>query len=113
MGHTLCLVSKAGVPLTLPLDIGGWVRYWDGKPVYDLDIDKDLIDPIFATLEVKDIKPEVYAQRMAIHEEKVKQECKRRIKRVKKNSGRAFNAYSIERLEFCGYDTSKLKRREE
>jgi len=48
-----------------PLSIGGWIRYRDGKPVYDLDIDKDLIDPVFATLEVKDIKPEIYAERMA------------------------------------------------
>ncbi len=96
-----------------PLDIGGWIRYWDGKPVYDLDIDKDLIDPVFATLEVKDINPEVYAERMAIHEEKVKEKCKRRIKRVKKNPGRVVSAHSIERLEFCGYDTSKLKREQE
>jgi len=72
-----------------PLSISGSIRYWDGKPVYDLDIDKDLIDPVFATLEVKDIKPEVYAERMAIHEEK------------------------MERLESCGYDTSKLKKKEE
>ena len=96
-----------------PLTIGGWIGYWDGKPVYDLDIDKDLIDPVFATLEVKDIKPEVYAERMAIHEKKVKQECKRRLKDVRKNSNRVFNAHSIKRLEFCGYDTSKLKRKEE
>ncbi len=96
-----------------PLTIGGWIGYRSGKPLYDLDIDKDLIDPAFATLEVKDIKPEVYAERMAIHEEKVKQECKRRIKRVKKNPGRAISAHSIERLEFCGYDTSKLKLEEE
>ena len=74
------------------------------------DIGKCLINPVFATLEVKDIKPEVYAERMAIHEEKVKQECKRQIRRVKKNPGRAVSAYSIERLEFCGYDTSKLKQ---
>ncbi len=96
-----------------PLSIGGWIRYWEGKPVYDLDIDKDLIDPVFATLEVKDIKPEIYAERMAIHEEKVKEECKRRIKRVKKNPGRAVSAHSIERLEFCGYDTSNLKQEQE
>jgi len=96
-----------------PLTIGGWIGYRDGKPVYDLDIDKDLIDPVFATLEVKEIKPGVYAERMAIHEEKVKQECKRRIKRVKKNPGRAVSAHSIERLEFCGYDTSKLLREQE
>jgi len=96
-----------------PLSIGGSIRYWDGKPVYDLEIDKDLIDPVFATLEVKDIKPEVYAERMTIHEEKVKQECKRRLKDVRKNPNRVFNAHSIKRLEFCGYDTSKLKRKEE
>jgi len=96
-----------------PLTIGGWIGYRDGKPLYDLDIDKDLIDPVFATLEVKDIKPEVYAERMAIHEEKVKQECKRRIKRVKKNPGRSVSAHSIERLEFCGYDTSNLKQEQE
>ena len=96
-----------------PLSIGGWIRYWDGKPVYDLDIDKDLIDPVFATLEVKDIKPEVYAERMAIHEEKVIKDCKWRLKDVKKNRNQAFNAYSIEKLESCGYDTSKLKREQE
>ena len=61
------------------MSIGGWIRYWDGKPVYDLDIDKDLIDPVFATLEVKDIKPEVYAERMANHEEKVIKDCKWRL----------------------------------
>jgi hypothetical protein len=96
-----------------PLSIGGWIRYWDGKPVYDLDIDKDLIDPVFATLEVKDIKPEVYAERMANHEEKVIKDCKWRLKDVKKNRNQAFNAYSIEKLESCGYDTSKLKREQE
>jgi len=96
-----------------PLTIGGWIGYRSGKPLYDLDIDQDLIDPVFATLEVKDIKPEVYADRMAIHEEKVKQECKRRIKRVKKNPGRSVSAHSIERLEYCGYDTSKLLREQE
>ena len=95
-----------------PLIIGGWIKYWDGNPVYDLDIDKDLIDPVFATLEVKDIKPEVYAERMAIHEEKMKKDCKWRLKDVRKNRDQAFNAYSIERLESCGYDTSKLKRKE-
>ena len=95
-----------------PIRIAGSVRYWNGKPVYDLDIDKDLIDPVFATLVVKDIKPEVYAERMAIHDEKIRQECKRRLKTVKKNPGREFSAYYIERLEFCGYDTSKLKREE-
>jgi len=91
-----------------PLTIGGWIGYRDSKPLYDLDIDKDLIDPVFATLEVKDIKPEVYAERMAIHEEKVKKDCKWRLKDVKKNRNQAFNAYSIEKLESCGYDTSKL-----
>ncbi len=70
------------------MSIGGWIRYWNGKPVYDLDIDKDLIDPVFATLEVKDIKPEVYAERMAIHEEKVIKDCKWRLKDVKKNRTR-------------------------
>ncbi len=102
--------TKETVP---PLTIGGWIGYRDGKPLYDLDIDKDLIDPVFSTLEVKDIKPEIYAERMAIHEEKVKQECKRRIKRAKKNPGRAVSAHSIERLEFCGYDTSNLKQEQE
>ena len=62
-----------------PRSIDIWIGYQDGQSVYDLDIDKDLIDPVFATLEIKDIKPEVYGERMAIHEEKVKQECKRRI----------------------------------
>ena len=110
VGYDCWMLGKIHYP---PLSIGGWIRYWDGKPVYDLDIDKDLIDPVFATMEVKDIKPEVYAERMAIHEEKVKQECKRRIKRVKKNPGQAVSAHSIERLEFCGYDTSKLIREQE
>ena len=96
-----------------PLTIGGWIRYWDGEPVYDLNIDKDLIDPVFATLKVKDIKPEVYAERMAIHEEKVRQECKRRLKTVRKKPGKEYSSYYIERLDFCGYDTSKLKREEE
>ena len=110
VGYDCWVPGKTHYP---PLSIGGWIRYWEGKPVYDLDIDKDLIDPVFATLEVKDIKPEVYAERMVIHEEKVKQECKRRIKRVKKNPGRAVSAHAIERLEFCGYDTSNLKQEQE
>ena len=96
-----------------PLSIGGSIRYIDGKPAYALNIDKDLIDPVFATLKVKDIKPEVYAERMAIHEKKVKEDCKWRLKDVKRNPTREFNAYSIKKLEFCGYDTSKLKREEE
>ena len=96
-----------------PLTIGGWIGYRDGKPLYNLDIDKDLIDPVFATLEVKDISPEVYAERMAIHEKKVIKDCKWRLKDVKKNHNRAFNAYSIKKLESCGYDTSKLIREQE
>jgi hypothetical protein len=50
---------------------------------------------------------------MAIHEEKVKKDCKWRLKDVKNNRNQAFNAYSIEKLEFCGYDTSKLIREQE
>ncbi|MCH7881438.1 MAG: hypothetical protein IIB69_07665 [Proteobacteria bacterium] len=96
-----------------PLSIGGWIRYWDGKPVYDLDIDKDLIDPVFATLEVKDIKPEVYAERMAIHEKKMVEDCKWRKKDLRKHPRRAWNVYEIKRLEACGFNTSKLKRKEE
>jgi hypothetical protein len=96
-----------------PLTIGGWIRYRDGKPVYDLDIDKDLIDPVFATLVVKDIKPEVYAERMAIYNEKMKEDCEWRKKDLRKNRFRAFNDYEIKRLEECGYDTTKLKREEE
>lgn len=96
-----------------PIDIGGWIRYRDGKPVYDLDIDKDLIDPVFDTLQVKDIKPEVYAERMAIYNEKMKEDCEWRKKDLRKNRFRAFNDYEIKRLEECGYDTTKLKREEE
>jgi len=50
---------------------------------------------------------------MAIHEEKVIKDCKWQLKDVKKNRNQAFNAYSIERLEFCGYDTSNLLREQE
>ncbi len=50
---------------------------------------------------------------MAIHEEKVKKDYKWGLKDVKKNRNPAFNAYSIDRLEFCGHDTSKLKREQE
>ena len=107
VGYDCWMPGKTHYP---PLSIGGWIRYWDSKPVYDLDIDKDLIDPVFATLEVKDIKPEVYAERMAIHEEKVIKDCKWRLNDVKKNRNQAFNAYSIEKLESCRYDTSKLKQ---
>ena len=39
-------------------------------------------------------------------------DCKWRLKNVKKNRTQAFNAYSIEKLEYCGYDTSNLKREE-
>jgi len=96
-----------------PLSIGGSIRYWEGKPVYDLDIDKDLIDPVFATLEVKDIKPEVYAERMAAYKKKEKRQCKGRIKYVRKNPNKGYTVSDIDLLEDCGYDTSKLKRKEE
>ncbi len=88
--------------ITLQAGIGGWGSESLGY----------FIDPVFATLEVKDINPEVYAERMAIHEEKLIKDCKWRLKDVRKNPTQAFNAYAIERLEFCGYDTSKLKREE-
>jgi len=96
-----------------PLSIIGSIRYWEGKPVYDLDIDKDLIDPVFATLKVKDIKPEVYAERMAAYKEREKRQCKGRIKYVRKNPNKGYTVSDIDLLEDCGYDTSKLKRKEE
>lgn len=96
-----------------PLDIGGWIRYRDGKPIYALDIDKDLIDPVFETLVVKDIKPEVYEERMEIYNKKIEKECGRWLKRVKKNPQREFSAHAIKRLNECGYDTTNLKRKQE
>ncbi len=110
VGYDCWEPGKAHYP---PLGIGGWVGYRDGKPIYDLDIDKDLIDPVFATLEVKEIKPEVYAERMAIHEKKMVEDCKWRKKDLRKYPNQTHNAYSIERLEACGFNTSKLKRKEE
>ena len=96
-----------------PMIIGGWIRYWDGKPVYDLDIDRDLIDPVFATLEIKDIRPEVYIERMDTYKKEIEEDCKWRLKDKRRNSTREFNAYEIKRLEDCGHDTSKLKRKQE
>ncbi len=110
VGYDCWEPGKAYYP---PLGIGGWVGYIEGKPIYNLDIDKDLIDPVFATLEVKDIKPEVYAERMAIHEKKMVQDCKWRKKDLRRYPNQSHNAYSIERLEACGFNTSKLKRKEE
>ena len=91
-----------------PLEIAASIAYQNGKPLYDLDIEKNLIAPVFATLEVKDITREEWDRRMAIFEDKIKEECKRWERRVRDRQ--AFSEFAIGRLEMCGIDTTRIKR---
>jgi hypothetical protein len=92
------------------------MSYRDGKPVYpEISLDKDIMDPIFNTLEIKELSEEDYAQRVLDHEKRFRENCKRTIKVAQDDirRGDVFNEFMINNLQQCGYDTSLLRREDD
>jgi hypothetical protein len=90
-----------------PISLSAGVRYVDERPLYDIDIDRDLLVPVLESLEVRELSPEAYAARKQAYLERQGERCKRIARRVRLDGD--MNAYQYEQLLECGYDLDTLR----
>ncbi|PCJ85536.1 MAG: hypothetical protein COA54_11030 [Thiotrichaceae bacterium] len=96
-----------------PIDLGAGMTYRNGKPLYpDLDIDKDILSPVFETLKLKEIPPKKYEKIVKENIDNYQKKCKESYlsykKIIKKKKG-LVNDYRVNSLIQCGYDAAELK----
>lgn len=90
-----------------PIELSAGMRYVDERPLYDVDIDRDLLLPVLKSLEIRELSPEAYAARKWAYLERQNEHCKG-IARMIRVDGE-MNEYQRERLEECGYDLETLR----
>jgi hypothetical protein len=98
----------AGQPQYPPIGVGGGMAYFDERPLYDIDIDRDLLLPVLQSLEIRELSPDAYAARKQAYLERQGERCKRIARRVRLDGD--MNDYQREQLLECGYDLDTLKR---
>ena len=70
------------------ISMSAGVAYHQGKPVYDIDVDKVLLAPVLETLEIKELSAEAYAERVAAYEKRFRDNCKGRLRRAREQGTR-------------------------
>jgi len=90
-----------------PISLSAGMRYVDERPLYDVDIDSELLLPVLKSLEIRELSPDAYAARKQAYLERQSERCKG-IARMIRVDGE-MNEYQRERLEECGYDLETLE----
>lgn len=107
LGYTCWVVGDERYP---PFDVGMGLGYWDGKPLYDIDIDKDVLLPILDTLEVRELSEEAYAKRIADYQRRQEDYCRTHVKYAARIGTANIDAATRQHLRDCGYHPDTLKR---
>lgn len=92
-----------------PIGFSAGVAYRDGKPLYDINIEQELLKPVLDSLVLKELSDEAYAKRLADHKKWVEDDCRWHVKNAYKVGLSDVSEYGRKRLRECGYDPETLK----
>ncbi len=97
-----------------PIIITAARHFSQGKPVYpDIDLKKDILGPVFASLKVKELTDEQYNQRVQKNKEAMRKHCEESYERyldeLTTKPGAMNNAFMNNMLD-CGYNDAKQRR---
>lgn len=96
-----------------PISISAGISYKMDKPVFNFNINKDLILPVFKSLRLKKLSHANFTKRLNEFKNKSDDRCTRIKKRYKKyrleNKYQNFSENSIDILKGCGYDTTSIR----
>jgi hypothetical protein len=91
-----------------PISLSAGVRYLDERPLYDIDIDRDLLLPVLESLEIRELSPEAYAARKQAYEKAERKRCEGRL-RYARYGADELDERDRELLRECGYDPDTLR----
>ena len=111
LGYTCWPESQRSYP---PITITTGHPFRQGKPVYpDIDLEKDILDPVFASLKVKELTEEQYNQRVQKNKEAKRKRCEESydsyLDRLASKPGIVTDA-SMNNMLDCGYNGAKQRR---
>lgn len=96
-----------------PISISSGISYNMDKPVFNYDINKDLILPVFKSLRLKKLSHANFTKRLNEYKNKSDDKCTRIKKRFEKyrleNKYQNFSEKNIDMLKGCGYDTTSIR----
>jgi hypothetical protein len=93
-----------------PIQLSASMRYVDERPLYDIDIDRDLLLPVLESLEIRELSPEAYAARKQAYAERELERCKDAWRYARRIGAENIGEGARENLRGCGYDPDTLKR---
>ncbi len=111
LGYTCWPESQRSYP---PITITTGRPFRQGKPVYpNIDLEKGILDPVFASLKVKELTEEQYNQRVQKNKEARRERCEKSyqsyLKELKTTPGAVNDAFMNNMLG-CGYSDAKQRR---